>query len=481
MTRLSLPLLLLLRPLLGLAGLPADWFVHASDKWKEGRHHAWFKDISDWYDTIYDPKMMRDLMPQIFRLRHAFVALKAVPDEHEARKAVKKAHARAMEGELDQSDVLDTELVKGALEKARGGEVPVDVSQVPELRKGGQFKGIEVGLGLAGTCDLKVRHGKIDTAWCRKQVREAWQDGKVIADAIKMGVRHIDSAYLYGTDWVLGKGWRASGVPREEIFLSTKIMPSPFLEVEGIDEPADYFEKQLEHLQTDFVDLLLFHHDDRSEHLIWKTWRRMEELQEEGKARALGVSDMGTYRMYKRCVKAGKCKQQRIVMQVEAMSCSRYTVEFHQNGVFQLMQDEGVELVQHTATVCEDEPVFAAISKELGGNNYYRAVLSWMQRSTSAALFAAKSLKHVKTNLEEPLPLNREQMAGLWGLSAIYSLTFCENSCSPGDVCGTVQGQWCPRGEYAKKLLFDPLGMRELYHGTTAPCMGKRPDWSADR
>ena len=79
--------------------------------------------------------------------------------------------------------------------------------------------------------------------------------GEIVADALKLGYRHIDTAWKYGTERGVGEGIRASGVARQEIFLTTKVSH----EYLGTDDFARSVDESLENLGVDFVDLLLVH------------------------------------------------------------------------------------------------------------------------------------------------------------------------------------------------------------------------------
>lgn len=116
---------------------------------------------------------------------------------------------------------------------------------------------------------------------------------------LRLGGRHIDTAYDYGTQPEVGRALRASGVPRSEVFVTTKI-PGPI----GEQEVIDLVEKvSLPQLGMDYVDLLLIHFPcldkgdfpnkcgavGRTERLA--TWAGLMELQKKGKIRAAGVSN----------------------------------------------------------------------------------------------------------------------------------------------------------------------------------------------
>jgi glycerol 2-dehydrogenase (NADP+) len=120
---------------------------------------------------------------------------------------------------------------------------------------------------------------------------------KAVEWALRKGYRHIDTALAYGNEAEVGRGIKASGVPRNEIWLTTKLdNPWHHRVAEGIDT-------SLKALDTDYVDLYLVHWpsstdpNDLKKHLPdWdyiKTWREMQKLPATGKVRNIGVSNFG--------------------------------------------------------------------------------------------------------------------------------------------------------------------------------------------
>lgn len=108
-------------------------------------------------------------------------------------------------------------------------------------------------------------------------------ENSVIA-AIQAGYRHIDTAQSYMNEEAVGRGVKNSGVPREELFVTTKI----WIENTTYEGVLNSFEDSLKRLDMDYVDLLLLHQPYND---TFGAWRAMEELLEEGKVRSIGVSN----------------------------------------------------------------------------------------------------------------------------------------------------------------------------------------------
>lgn len=108
-------------------------------------------------------------------------------------------------------------------------------------------------------------------------------ENSVIA-AIQAGYRHIDTAQSYMNEEAVGRGVKNSGVPREELFVTTKI----WVENTTYEGVLNSFEDSLKRLDMDYVDLLLLHQPYND---TFGAWRAMEELLEDGKVRSIGVSN----------------------------------------------------------------------------------------------------------------------------------------------------------------------------------------------
>ncbi len=114
----------------------------------------------------------------------------------------------------------------------------------------------------------------------------AKDDGEVegaVISALKSGYRKIDTASAYQNERGVGSAIKESGIPREDIFLATKVWNTE----QGYDKTLLAFEHSLKQLQTDYVDLYLIHWPVRSKYK--DTYRAMEQIYSSGKARAIGV------------------------------------------------------------------------------------------------------------------------------------------------------------------------------------------------
>jgi 2,5-diketo-D-gluconate reductase A len=110
---------------------------------------------------------------------------------------------------------------------------------------------------------------------------------RAIGMALDVGYRHIDTAYKYGNETGVGRGIRSRDVPRDELFITTKLDGT----YQGEDRAVEGLDGSLQRLGLDYVDLLLIHWPLPARGEFVSTWRTFERLLEEGKARAIGVSN----------------------------------------------------------------------------------------------------------------------------------------------------------------------------------------------
>ena len=113
---------------------------------------------------------------------------------------------------------------------------------------------------------------------------------RCVLDALKAGYRLIDTAQSYFNEEEVGSAIKKSGIPREEIFLTTKV----WIENYGYDECKASIEESMRKLQTDYLDLLLLHQPFAD---YYGAWRALEEYYEAGKIRAIGISNFYPDRM----------------------------------------------------------------------------------------------------------------------------------------------------------------------------------------
>ena len=117
---------------------------------------------------------------------------------------------------------------------------------------------------------------------------------RCVADALKVGYRHIDTAQSYFNEEEVGNAIKKSGIPRNELFITTKV----WIEHYGYEECRKSVLESLRKLQLDYIDLVLLHQPFSD---YYGAWRALEELYAEGKLRAIGVSNFLPDRLVDLC------------------------------------------------------------------------------------------------------------------------------------------------------------------------------------
>ncbi|MGG1312758.1 MULTISPECIES: aldo/keto reductase [Cohnella] len=131
---------------------------------------------------------------------------------------------------------------------------------------------------------------------------------RAVRAALATGYRSIDTASLYGNEADVGRAIRSSGIPREQIFVTTKVWNTE----QGYDRTLEAFENSLSRLGLDYVDLYLVHWPVKDKYK--ETYRALETLYEMGKVRAIGVSNFHIHHLEDLM---GSCKIKPMVNQVE--------------------------------------------------------------------------------------------------------------------------------------------------------------------
>lgn len=131
---------------------------------------------------------------------------------------------------------------------------------------------------------------------------------RAVEAALKEGYRHFDSAQIYGNERFLGSALQKFGVKREELYITTKLWNGN----QWPEDALESFDKSLEHLKTDYVDLFLVHFPVTETRAM--AWRAMEKIHESGRAKSIGVSNY-TVRHLEELL--ANCRVKPVINQVE--------------------------------------------------------------------------------------------------------------------------------------------------------------------
>ncbi len=207
-----------------------------------------------------------------------------------------------------------------------------------------------------------------------------------VLDAISVGYRLIDTAQSYFNELEVGNAIKKCGVPREELFITTKI----WIDNYGYEKCKKSVEESLKKLQTDYIDLVLLHQPFAD---YYGAYRALEELYEEGKIRAIGVSNFYSDRLADMCL-----FERKVIPTVNQMETNPINARFIDQEVMQKYE------VQHEAWAPFGEgknnmftnPVLTEIGNKYG-KTPAQVILRWLSQRGIVAL--AKSVH--KERMEE--------------------------------------------------------------------------------
>ncbi|MBR3583957.1 MAG: aldo/keto reductase [Kiritimatiellae bacterium] len=205
-----------------------------------------------------------------------------------------------------------------------------------------------------------------------------------VREALKMGYRLVDTAAAYQNERACGRGLRASGVPRRDVFLSTKLWPSDYANPCAVDET-------LERLGTDYVDLLFLHQPAGD----WLAgYRQLEKALRDGKARSIGISNFeGRYMEELE-------RQWEVVPQFVQVEAHPY---FPQHELRRTLDRLGIRLMSwyplgHGDRALLAEPVVADIARRLG-RTPAQVILRWHVQTGFAVIPGSRNVDHIRDNL----------------------------------------------------------------------------------
>ncbi len=206
-----------------------------------------------------------------------------------------------------------------------------------------------------------------------------------VLSALQNGYRLIDTANAYVNEKAVGRAMKKSGLPREEIFLETKLWPSFY-------EQPDAVEKTLQRLDTEYIDLLLIHQPAGN---YLAGYRLMEQAYEAGKVRAIGVSNFNAGQIEEIM---SVCKVRPAVLQTELHP---YNQERSLKG---LLQKNGIVPqawypLGHGDKALLNEPLFAELGEKYG-KSAAQIILRWHTQDGNIVIPGSKNPDHIKANFD---------------------------------------------------------------------------------
>mgnify|MGYP002577295278 FL=1 len=206
-----------------------------------------------------------------------------------------------------------------------------------------------------------------------------------VLSALEYGYRLIDTANAYVNEKAVGRAMKRSGLPREEIFLETKLWPSLY-------EQPDVVDKTLERLDTDYIALLLIPQPAGN---YTAGYRQMEKAYKEGKVRAIGLSNFNRDQIAEILA---LCEVKPTVLQTEVHPY------FQEKELKQFLAEEGIYMqswypLGHGDKALLEEDLFAQLGKKYGKSNA-QIILRWHIQDGNIVIPGSKNPDHIKDNFD---------------------------------------------------------------------------------
>ena len=204
-----------------------------------------------------------------------------------------------------------------------------------------------------------------------------------VLSALQCGYRLIDTANAYVNEKAVGRAMRKSGIPRDEVFLETKLWPSFY-------EQEDAVEKTLQRLGTDYIDLLLIHQPAGN---YVAGYRLMEKAYKEGKVRAIGLSNFTPEQVQEIL---DICEVKPAVLQTEVHPYSQ------EKKLKEFLDKEGIVIqawypLGHGDKTLIQEPLFTEFGKKYSKSNA-QIILRWHIQAGNIVIPGSKNPAHIKDN-----------------------------------------------------------------------------------
>jgi len=245
------------------------------------------------------------------------------------------------------------------------------------------------------------------------QVTDLAECERNVIDAIETGYRLIDTAQSYMNEEAVGKAIKASGIAREELFITTKL----WIQSNGYEGAKKAFETSLRKLQLDYLDLYLIHQPYGD---VYGEWRAMEELHKAGKIRAVGVSNFQPDRLMDLIV------NNEIVPAVNQVE----THPFHQqNEAQQFMIENNVQIESWGPFAEGKNNLFHNELLQAIGNKYNKSiaqvVIRWLTQRGVVAIPKSVRKERMAENLDSlDFELSNEDMEAIKTLDSKTSSFF---------------------------------------------------------
>jgi 2,5-diketo-D-gluconate reductase A len=260
------------------------------------------------------------------------------------------------------------------------------------------------------------------------QIPDAAQCEQVVTDALAVGYQLIDTASAYLNEDAVGRAIRASGIPREEIFVTTKL----WIQDAGYDTTKVAFSKSLSRLGLDYLDLYLIHQPLGD---YFGAWRAMQELYQDGLVRAIGVSNFYPDRL------VDLIDHNEVTPAVNQIETHVYFQRIHDQ---QIMRDKGVQ-IESWGPFAEGrnnmfaDPTLTAIGNA-HGKSVAQVVLRWLVQREVVAIPKSVRKDRMEQNIDVfDFQLTEDEMTTIAAMDTGTSLFFDHRDPAQVSRLGTVR------------------------------------------
>lgn len=257
-----------------------------------------------------------------------------------------------------------------------------------------------MGLGLQSTTTLA---NGVEIPWLGlgTYLAEGSEAYEAVGTALDVGYRHVDTAALYGNEREVGRAVRDSGVPREEVFVTTKLWNGDH----GLQQAADAFHRSRDRLDLGPIDLYLIHWPVPE--LRGDSWRALEQVYEQGLVRAIGVSNYMPWHLRELL---DHCEVPPTVNQVE------FSPFLLQQDLLQTCRERDIQLQAYSPLTKGkrlDDPRLLAIAEQVG-RSPAQVLIRWCLQRGLVVLAKSSTPAHIRDNADVfDWELSAEEMADL--------------------------------------------------------------------